>query len=344
MAHNTLVRADAAAWLTVVYNTELFQLDTYCFESINGDQGGTWAPAAAIIIGGSGIQVTGAAILDDIQSSHVTSGNALTIDSGGFLNVASGGLISIQGNGGFTIGAGASGQVNGYLYVANAGYIEIQSGGVINVLSGANVNLQSGSQLRAYSGSYVQIDGDWEATATATVTLADGVTFTIEGSGNYPQLDSQSEWVPCGGYWFPAYDVQWQNYDGIGHETTVATAATSYWRVPVPEHYTISQVQVIWQGPAHGTWPPQNLTTFSVYVITVGGAKTLLATQADTNGQATYESVHALTISGFSQTFTPGTSLLIEMVSESGTNAQIGSQWNSAQMYATFSELRTAGA
>jgi len=56
MAHNTRTRAD---WITGAIPTEaeFDDLDQKTFTAINGDAGGTWAPAAAIIIGGLGVRM-----------------------------------------------------------------------------------------------------------------------------------------------------------------------------------------------------------------------------------------------------------------------------------------------
>lgn len=62
MAHNTRTRADLTAWSSAtaaVTPAEMDKLDGYSFKSINGDDGGVWAPASAIVIGGAGLQVTG---------------------------------------------------------------------------------------------------------------------------------------------------------------------------------------------------------------------------------------------------------------------------------------------
>jgi len=345
MAHNTRVRVDAD-WVTTVLGSELRALDTGQFESINGDQGGTWAPAALIIIGGAGLQVTGPLTIDDLQNSHITNGHALTVDSGAYIHIASGGNVNVQGAGGFTVDAAGTGQINGYLYVANAGYIEVQSGGVINTLSGGNVNLQTGSQLRVYAGGSLQVDGTETVSSGGALTVQNGATLTVEGAGNWPQLTSQSEWVPCMPCYSFAVPSQWEDALGAGFEVQAASAQEMYCRTAVPEHVTVGQVQVRWKGPAHGTWPPQNLTTFSAYQVDINGSKNLLATQADTSAQVTYEANHALTIdfSGTPTDFTPGEYLLVVMVTESGTNAVAGSLWVSTQMYITFSSLQTAGA
>ena len=56
MAHNNRIRP-ALGWvaLSVWDPAECELADQYTFEAVNGDQGGTWAPAATIQIGGAGI-------------------------------------------------------------------------------------------------------------------------------------------------------------------------------------------------------------------------------------------------------------------------------------------------
>lgn len=60
MAHNALLRGGpgSGAWTGVVTSSEWELFDQRQFESINGDLGGTWAPAAQIVIGGAGINIT----------------------------------------------------------------------------------------------------------------------------------------------------------------------------------------------------------------------------------------------------------------------------------------------
>jgi hypothetical protein len=59
MAHFTLLRASEGLWVGVVTAAEFWALDEGRFKSINGDDGGTWNPAAPIIIGGAGLQIAG---------------------------------------------------------------------------------------------------------------------------------------------------------------------------------------------------------------------------------------------------------------------------------------------
>lgn len=70
MAHNAYVRGNVGSglWTSLpVVHGYMEQLDQYVFQSVNGDLGGTWAPATTLIFGGSGVSVTG---------PFVSSGNA----------------------------------------------------------------------------------------------------------------------------------------------------------------------------------------------------------------------------------------------------------------------------
>lgn len=71
MAHNAYLAtrpannwALSSAFLTV----EITALALQVYQSLNGDLGGTWAPAAVITIGGSGLTVTGESRLNDAKN------------------------------------------------------------------------------------------------------------------------------------------------------------------------------------------------------------------------------------------------------------------------------------
>jgi hypothetical protein len=88
MAHNSRIRAPGTwASLTTVSPSEFELFDTYTFEAINGDDGGTWAPSAQIIIGGLGLSVTGPCALGNLQNStialshKITAANAASLDT-----------------------------------------------------------------------------------------------------------------------------------------------------------------------------------------------------------------------------------------------------------------------
>lgn len=59
MAHFALLRANQAAWFGTITPAEIWALDSGRFKSINGDEGGVWAPSAQIEIGGLGLKFSG---------------------------------------------------------------------------------------------------------------------------------------------------------------------------------------------------------------------------------------------------------------------------------------------
>jgi hypothetical protein len=65
MAHNNRTRVNLAAWAagTALTPAEIDDLDQKTFESINGDDGGTWNPSSVIEIGGQGLKTSGPLIV-----------------------------------------------------------------------------------------------------------------------------------------------------------------------------------------------------------------------------------------------------------------------------------------
>jgi hypothetical protein len=93
MAHNAYLGGSLAAWAaaTSVTPAMFWALDQAQFRSINGDQGGTWAPSSAITIGGSGLTLT--TLLTGTTASfsgNVTLGtnSGQTITVNGILNAS----------------------------------------------------------------------------------------------------------------------------------------------------------------------------------------------------------------------------------------------------------------
>jgi len=277
----------------------------------------------------------GVARLQATSEMEVESGSEVNVESGGEINVESGGNINVNSGGDIEIEDG--GEIN----VQNGGEINLAAGAIVDAVSGANIHIRTGAQIHAYAGSEVQIDGVLQAISGAEVRVADGATLTIDGGGNWPILSSRGEWLPCRGHFSFSTPAQWTDADGAGFSCALNTACKMYCRVGVPDHFTITEVNVRWNGPTHPTWPPQNLTTFSAYwVDSTAGGKTLLVETPDTSAQVTYEAFHVLKLEGFSQVGSPAGYLLIEMLTESGTNAVLGSMWVSCEMLATMTELR----
>lgn len=99
MAHNTRVRANIAAWTATpsVLPSEFDQLDQNAFVGINGDGGGTYAPAALITIGGLGLTVSGPFAASNVNGTfEVTGTGTIQIDNGGQIFVATGGFATFN--------------------------------------------------------------------------------------------------------------------------------------------------------------------------------------------------------------------------------------------------------
>lgn len=78
MAHNTRTRVNLAAWAngTAITQDELDKLDGYAYSAVNGDAGGTWAPAAAIVFGGAGLELASAPLVLSGTASLSVAGAA----------------------------------------------------------------------------------------------------------------------------------------------------------------------------------------------------------------------------------------------------------------------------
>ena len=295
-----------------VTGSELTLLDEQTAKAANWSEGSEHTPTSPILLHGVAIQID-------------TDGS-IRID--GAINVYSGGAVN------FLNGSSAE--------VTNA-EINYNSGGISNLKSGANWNLLSGAQARAYSGSTFQFDGTQTVTNGATFNFQDGADLQLSGASDYPLTPGHEEWLQCRGDTMLEKSAwnDWYGVDGISWTVQVNEQRRLWFRVPVPAHLTVDTVQVYWDGPGHLTWPPANKTTFNLYRVNCStGARALITTQADTSVQATYESAHAVVVgTGLGETFGTGEIMMIEMVTESGTDAVAGSKWIGAEMKVTFEEL-----
>lgn len=118
MAHFSLIRPGGWATLTVdggttdpalsTFHTELETLDANLYKAVNGDEGGTWAPAAAVIINGAGLRVDGPLSLSNVTLGAVfgnvvlTYGHSVTVNSGGHLEAQNGSASIIDGGSSWT--------------------------------------------------------------------------------------------------------------------------------------------------------------------------------------------------------------------------------------------------
>ena len=152
MPHNSRIRALGFWVVGTLYPSELEAIDQLLFEAINGDQGGAWSPAAAIVIGGAGLQ---------IQSSlKILSGAGLDIESGAVANILGGGKLEVE----------------------DSGVIEIKDSGALNLVSGAAATWASGSTAVFQTGAAIDMQGTMNVQSGATLSSAAGSTVTLAGT------------------------------------------------------------------------------------------------------------------------------------------------------------------
>ncbi len=133
MAHNASIHAGGWATGYVVTSADFLAIDSLLFKSINGDDGGTWAPSSLITIGGSGLRVTG-----PFTSSYSTLIDAsLTVsDTATFNNLTTvNAQFRLTGTGGFL--QTGTGPVNFSGYVTTTAGLLVSSPGtfICNAIS-----------------------------------------------------------------------------------------------------------------------------------------------------------------------------------------------------------------
>jgi hypothetical protein len=173
MAHNAYVRA-GGIWnlLSVLLSSEMATFDLRQFQSLNGDEGGTWLPASVIIIGGTqGLRVTGPFVATDADIT-ITSGRFMTVNSGGTINALAGSTSNFAGTWNLS-GAG---------HVQSGGTLTIDSGGLVSVASGGATTWASGSVLTTNTGSTANINGAVNIKAGSNVAVKATATMAFEAS------------------------------------------------------------------------------------------------------------------------------------------------------------------
>lgn len=141
--------------------------------SINGDDGGTWAPSAFITVGGSGFQFTG--------TGHSLAASArLTVQSTGEIRVADGGQIKLNGTGSADIDLKVT---------SGVALIDAENGSAIRIKSGASLDIfgafapKSGSTSQWESGATAVFASGSALTMSSGATVTLGTTMTVSGSG-----------------------------------------------------------------------------------------------------------------------------------------------------------------
>jgi hypothetical protein len=156
MAHNSRIRAPGT-WTngSTLLATEMASFDATIFGCINGDAGGTWNPVAQIVLGGSGLSVTGPAAFDDITAA--TFNGTLTVATGGFLYFVNGAALTMLN--------GAIGTVNGNAAMTFGGT--------------STLTMSAGTTLSTVNGTTISIAGAVSFTATAALTYNSAATINF---------------------------------------------------------------------------------------------------------------------------------------------------------------------
>jgi len=194
MSHNAYIRA-AGVWnpLTDLLSTEMATFDARQFKSINGDDGGSWSPAAALVLGGAGLWLTGGNV------HHVMNAATLNLDNGATLLGAVGSQATFHGgclvDGTFTISA-LTHVTTGTSFIHDAGSVATFNcaptfalGGSITTGALWTMAFATGSSMAFAGASTVSLNGTTSFTANtgtfiiagggSTMQVATGATFTI---------------------------------------------------------------------------------------------------------------------------------------------------------------------
>lgn len=182
MSHNSYVRP-LGVWNAnqVVSHNEFAALDRGQFVSINGDDGGTWAPTSPIGIFGAGISMR------LVSVSTVTTGAELTFSSGATLELQTDSIASISSVTSFETGS--------FTGIRDGGYFRFYAGSIIDMEEGAQANFygllgvgptgnfacQGGA---VFTGSVTQFTGA-AAVFTAVAQFASTSTAIFQGNENH---------------------------------------------------------------------------------------------------------------------------------------------------------------
>lgn len=171
--------------------TEYTLLWNQLYASINGDDGGTWAPGAFITVGGSGFSLTG-------TGHRIAASARLNVESTGEIRIKDGATLKLDGAAGDILAQVIS---NVATLTAQTGtVIKVEAGGALDVYGGltlkntsgpgsltaeANtlISLSSGATMTAASGSTVNLTGDANVRGTLTIKASGGPGSLVQENG-----------------------------------------------------------------------------------------------------------------------------------------------------------------
>lgn len=221
MGHNAFVRGGVGSglWSNVaVVHGYMEQLDQYCQQALNGDLGGTWAPASRIVIGGQGLEVAG--IFQADASAVFSAGlaaNALSLFTAGL--TVSGGTLAVNAAGFFVCSAPAT-------FLASSGNSfqgDTTFAGAHTYVFAAGTTLSVAAATTSFSTGTVAFLNGFSANTGGAVGFAVPVTF---GIGSAPTLQDTTT-LAAGAM------IRYRVFDGPDAPTTIPARTYDYVKVGV---------------------------------------------------------------------------------------------------------------
>lgn len=171
MAHFNYLKSGGVWGLFSLLTSGLMQtLDKTLYKTINGDEGGVWAPhlpgsgiPTPIVIGGDGLQVLGPFLATDAQIT-ITPGKFLTVDAGANLNILTGAFFNLAG----------LGTITGNLITNAGGTIQIATVGGLQILANAEQWVMPQGVIRLKAGPVF---------FGPAIVLEQGAALTLQGTG-----------------------------------------------------------------------------------------------------------------------------------------------------------------
>jgi len=202
--------------------------DQQLFKAVNGDDGGTWAPTSAIIIGGQGLQVPGPFTAADVL--------ALTLPNTALVDAQSGSEIRLD--------AGAL-----FLTLASS---QMQIGGILEITSGGTLDLDG------------SVDPTYTTPRTITKRRLQLVSWTDAGTNNSgPAVGTSPDGWPGFNGLTHADVIYTRNYTGATGNPFLNLAVPA---VEMMTGATLVSVSVVSQGfssPNPTTWPQYDVIRFA---------------------------------------------------------------------------------
>lgn len=192
MAHNARIRLSGFWTLGSTFDpAEAEAVDQAQSEAINGDQGGTWAPAAVIAIGGAGLTVAGELRATDAIDVTFQSGGSATWEAGATATFDGAGADCLFDNGAelavsddaeFTLNRSGDYLLRAFNEAATGQKLHLY--GDFLARSGSEVTCKSGSTVDFESGCALGVDCVTTMGANSNFGYQSGHVSTFQGGSS----------------------------------------------------------------------------------------------------------------------------------------------------------------